>query len=84
MSDEKKIKAEELSDEQLNEAAGGSAPTSGDPTKKPKKCANPNCDTMLPYDYPDTYCNNCKSAGSGNLSSHDGFHFVPGDQFNRG
>ena len=83
MANEKKIKAEELSDEQLNEATGGSAPTAGDPSKKSRKCANPNCDTMLPYDYPDKYCSKCKSAGLGNLSSHVGFQIVPGDQFNR-
>jgi len=75
MANEKKIKAEELSDEQMNEAAGGSAPTAGDPSKKPRKCANPNCDTMLFYDYPDKYCNKCKSA------AQTGFHIVNPSEF---
>ena len=36
MKDEKKIKAEELSDEQLNEASGGSAPALD---KEEKRCS---------------------------------------------
>ncbi|MBR6050365.1 MAG: hypothetical protein IKP68_04070 [Clostridia bacterium] len=73
MSNEKKLKAEELSDEQLNEAAGGSAPTAGDPAKKLKKCANPNCSNTLPYDDPSDLCPNCKGSSSGGSSSPHGF-----------
>ncbi len=74
MANEKKIKAEELSDEQMNEAAGGSAPTAGDPSKKSRKCANPNCDTILPADYIGDLCIKCKSAQAG-------FHIVDHSEF---
>ena len=69
MANEKKIKAEELSDEQLNEATGGSAPTAGDPSKKSRKCANSNCDRILPAGYIGDLCIKCKSAQAG-------FHIV--------
>ena len=61
MANEKKIKAEELSDEQISEAAGGSAPTAGDPSKKSRKCANPNCNKILPAGYIGDLCIKCKS-----------------------
>ncbi len=69
MTNEKKIKAEELSDEQMNEATGGSAPTAGDPSKKTRKCANPNCDRILPASYIGDLCTKCKTAKGG-------FHIV--------
>ncbi len=61
MANEKKIKAEELSDEQMNEAAGGSSPTAGDPSNKPRKCANPNCSRILPAGYIGDLCIKCKA-----------------------
>lgn len=63
MSDEIKIKTEELPDEQMNKASGG-GPLVGDPSKLPRKCANPNCNVILPYDYPDALCKNCQAAAS--------------------
>ena len=72
MPDEQKIKAEELSDEQMNEASGGGS-TAGDPTKKPKKCANPNCQTMLPYNYPSDLCQKCREAATGGGNAPAGF-----------
>ena len=59
MANEKKIKAEELSDEQLNEAAGGSAPALD---KEGKKCIN--CGEKLPYYYPGSLCKNCRGSAS--------------------
>ena len=59
MANEKKIKAEELSDEQLNEAAGGSAPALD---KKEKRCSN--CGEKLPYNYPGSLCKKCKESAS--------------------
>ena len=84
MANEEKIKSEELSDEQLNEASGGSGPTAGDPSKTSRKCANPNCNTILPCGYSDDYCEKCKEACAGNLSFHSGFRPVlPEDQYRR-
>ena len=57
MANEKKIKAEELSDEQLNEAAGGSAPALD---KEEKRCSN--CGKKLPYNYPGSLCKKCLEA----------------------
>lgn len=57
MSDEK-IKTEELKDEEMNKATGGSF-VFVDPTKKPKKCANPACNAYLPYNYPNKFCSKC-------------------------
>ena len=59
MSDEKKIKAEELSDEQLNEAAGGSAPAFD---KEAKRCSK--CGEKLPYNYPGFLCTKCRGSDS--------------------
>ena len=70
MANEEKVKSEELSDEQLNEASGGSAPTAGDPSKKPRKCANPNCNKILPAGYTGDLCIKCKNA------DQPGFHIV--------
>jgi hypothetical protein len=70
MANEEKIKPEELSDEQLNEASGGSAPTAGDPSKKSRKCANPNCNKILPAGYIDDLCIKCKN------DAQAGFHIV--------
>ena len=61
MPDEKKIKTEELSDEQMDQVTGGgcyTAPTI-DPRKKTRRCANPNCNATLPFDYQHTYCKKC-------------------------
>ena len=63
MSNEKKTNAEELVDEQVNEAAGGVV---GSWTSKSKKCANPNCTNVLPYNYSDSLCPKCReAAGTG-------------------
>ena len=78
MSDDKQIKTEELSDEQMNEAAGG-GPTAGDPTNKPKKCANPNCSTMLPYNYPSDLCQKCLKAASEDGVAPAGFRIPEGN-----
>ena len=59
MANEKKIKAEELSDEQLNEAAGGSAPALN---KEGKRCSN--CGEKLPFNYPGSLCKKCKESAS--------------------
>ena len=59
MANEKKIKAEELSDEQLNEAAGGMAYGL---IKEEKKCNK--CGKKLPYNYPDSLCKKCKESDS--------------------
>ena len=74
MANEKKIKPEELSDEQLNEAAGGSSPTAGDPSKKSRKCANPNCDKILPAGYIGDLCIKCKTGQAG-------YHIVDHSEF---
>ena len=65
MANEKKIKAEELSDEQMNEAAGGSSPTAGDPSNKPRKCANPDCNRILAASYIGDLCIKCKTGQAG-------------------
>ena len=57
MADDK-IKKEELKDEELNKAAGG-AYVYIDPSKQPKVCANPQCNTALPYGYTGKYCKKC-------------------------
>ena len=57
MANEEKLKSEELSDEQLNEAAGGSAPVLD---KEEKRCNN--CGKRLPYNYPGDLCTKCKRA----------------------
>ncbi len=75
MANEEKIKSEELSDEQLNEASGGSAPTAGDPSKKSRKCANPNCKMILPAGYIGDLCIKCKSAGQAGFNIANPFEF---------
>ncbi len=57
--DEQKLKAEELTDEQANGAAGGSASV----FEEKKKCYI--CGNKLPYNYPGFLCKNCKDADSG-------------------
>ena len=61
MLDEKNKKPEELSDEQMDGVTGGGfyGASTVDPLKKPRKCINPNCNVMLPYNYPTTLCKNC-------------------------
>ncbi len=70
MKDEKKINAEELSDEQLNEAAGGSAPALG---KEGKRCNN--CGKKLPYNYPGSLCKNCLESSDGTDAPADSHPF---------
>ena len=63
-----KIKTEELEDEDMNKASGGNY-TFVDPSKKPKKCANPLCSAELPYGYPGKYCKKCLTdAGEDNTT----------------
>ena len=59
MADEKKIKNEEITDEQAN-AAGGI----GEPgwTSDSKKCATPGCKNTLPWNWDDTLCPTCRQA----------------------
>ena len=59
MSNEKKIKAEELSDEQLNEASGGSALALD---KEEKRCNK--CGEKLPDNYLGFLCKKCKGSAS--------------------
>ena len=66
MANEKKIKSEELSDEQLNEAAGGGAPALG---KEEKRCNK--CGEKLPYNYLGFLCKKCR----GSASDIAGIHF---------
>lgn len=67
MLDEKKVKSEELSDDQLDQVTGGISYTAPalDPLKKSRKCINPNCNVMLPYDYPNVLCKKCLLASKG-------------------
>ncbi len=53
MSDEKKIKTEELQDEQMEKVTGGF----GDLSKSPKTCKK--CGAPLPYNYPSELCKHC-------------------------
>ena len=70
VSDEKKIKAEELSDEKLNEAAGGSSPAFG---KEEKRCYK--CGDKLPYNYPGGICKKCLESSSGSTAEPAGIQF---------
>lgn len=65
MSNEKKIKAEELSDEQLNEAVGGSAPALDKDEKRCHKCGD-----KLPYNYLGYLCKKCRGSASDNVGIH--------------
>ena len=59
MANEEKLKSEELSDEQLNEASGGSAPAFG---KEAKRCSK--CGEKLPFNYPGDLCVKCRGSDS--------------------
>ncbi len=66
MANEEKIKSEELSDEQLNEAAGGIASALD---KEEKRCSK--CGEKLPDNYRGFLCKKCK----GSASDIPGIHF---------
>lgn len=65
MANEEKIKSEELSDEQLNEAAGGSTSA----LDKEKRCNK--CGEKLPDNYLGFLCKKCR----GSASDIPGIHF---------
>ncbi len=77
MSDEKKIKTDELSDEQMDKVTGG-VTTYGDPAKKPRKCANPTCNTYLPYNYPSNLCKKCLESAAEDSPVPSGFQAPDG------
>ena len=60
MADEKKIKNEEITDERLNDAAGGIGEIGW--TSDSKKCATPGCKNTLPWNWDDTLCPTCRQA----------------------
>ena len=57
MSDEKKIKTEELPDEQMEKVTGGFGMPKGDLSKSPKTCKK--CGAPLPYNYSSELCMHC-------------------------
>ncbi len=65
MANEEKLKSEELSDEQLNEASGGSAPALDKEEKRCNKCGD-----KLPYNYPGLLCKKCRGSASGPMGIH--------------
>lgn len=72
MIDEKKVKPEELSDEQLDQVTGGGfhgVPTV-DPAKRSKTCIK--CNAVLAPSYPNTLCPKCLQKNKGDNSFTSG------------
>ena len=60
MADEKTIKTEELTDEQIGSVAGGKMCMNDvNSGGKAKKCATPGCNGTLPYNAKERYCAKC-------------------------
>ena len=70
MADKKEVGAEELTDEELNSAAGGADFSFHDKELRTdsdyKKCANPSCMNKIPRRSRSLYCQTCAPLFEGN------------------